>query len=301
MRIDLNLYTVFEAIYTEGNLTKAADKLFITQPAISHSLAKLRDAFDDALFIRQGHKMIPTPLAERLRPDISKALMTLNSSLIASQDFDPNIANTQFKIALRDILESTCLPPLISKLEKCAPNVSVISLRHDRHTMEHDLSIGKLDLVVDVPQPVSSQLIRQRVISEALCVLVNKDHPNIQHTLDLHTYMGERHVVASYRSSGMTFEDIELNRLGFSRKVALRCQHYFAASLVVSTSNLLLTMPKHYAKLLIKENHSLALFDFPLESPGLDIHLFSHQSREEDPELKWFKDLLFNTLLPKFE
>jgi DNA-binding transcriptional LysR family regulator len=292
MRIDLNLYTVFEAIYTEGNLTKAAEKLFITQPAISHSLSKLRDVFEDPLFVRQGHKMLPTPLAERLHPEISSALNSLNSTLLSTRSFDPTQASLQFKIGLRDVLESTCLPPLLSTLENSAPDISIISLRHDRLTMEHDLSIGALDLVVDVAQPVSDRIERTHVIAESLCVLARADHPNIKTVLDLDTYMNEKHIVASYRSSGMTFEDRELNRYGLSRKIALRCQHYFAASRVLLDSDLLLTMPTSYGQLLTQQCQRLRLHNFPLESPPIDIHLFSHSSRDKEPELQWLKDLL---------
>ncbi|GLQ31803.1 LysR family transcriptional regulator [Litoribrevibacter albus] len=292
MRIDLNLYTVFEAIYSEGNLTKAAEKLFITQPAISHSLSKLREAFEDPLFIRQGHKMLPTPLAERIHPEISHALNRLNGTFLATRSFEPKEARVQFKLGLRDVLESTCLPPLLARLEEQAPNVSVISLRHDRQTMEHDLSIGTLDLVVDVAQPVSERLERKHVISESLCVLARKDHPRIKTILDLETYLKEKHVVASYRSAGMTFEDIELNRYGLSRQISLRCQHYFAASRVAMNTDLLLTMPESYGKLLMTEANELSIYRFPLESPPIDIHLFSHKSRDKEPELVWFKETL---------
>lgn len=296
-RIDLNLYTVFEAIYTEGNLTKAAEKLFITQPAISHSLSKLRDSFDDPLFVRQGHKMIPTPLATRLHPEISTALNTLSNTLVSTRSFNPKAAKIQFKVGLRDVLESTYLPPLLAKLELEAPSISVISLRHDRQTMEHDLSIGALDLIVDVAQPVSDQISRQHVITESLCVLASKKHPRIKTVLDLETYLKERHVVASYRSSGSTFEDFELNRYGLSRDIALRCQHYFAASRVVECTELLLTMPESYGELLLQQSSNLALHNFPIESPPIDIHLFSHISRDNEPELQWLIQLL-TQLLP---
>lgn len=296
-RIDLNLYTVFEAIYTEGNLTKAAEKLYITQPAISHSLSKLRDSFDDPLFVRQGHKMIPTPLATRIQPEISAALNTLSNTLLSTRIFEPKEANLQFKVGLRDVLESTCLPPLLAHLEIEAPNISVISIRHDRQSMEHDLSIGALDLVVDVAQPVSNQLKRQHVITESLCVLANKHHPRIKTVLDLETYLNERHIVASYRSSGSTFEDVELNRYGLSRDIALRCQHYFAASRVAEGTELLLTMPESYGELLLKEHSNLAMHNFPIESPPIDIHLFSHVSRANEPELQWLIKLITKLFL----
>ncbi len=297
MRLDLNLYTVFEAIYNEGNLTKAANTLHITQPAISHSLAKLREHFDDALFIRQGHRMLPSPLAERLIVEIRQALHTLKSAHLSSNRFDPASAKTTFKIGLRDVLESTCLPPLMSLLQEQAPNVSIISLRHDRKTMEHELASGELDMVIDVALPVTSQLQQQRVIAERLCVLAKQEHPALKTVLDIDTYIQQKHVMASYRSSGMAIEDLELNRYGLSRNVVLRCQHYYAASQVVSHSELLLTMPESYARLLAKDNSQLEVFDFPIQSPSVDVHIYSHTSRETDPELKWLKEVFMTLAL----
>ena len=212
MRIDLNLYTVFEVIYNEGNLTKAANTLHITQPAISHSLSKLREYFNDPLFVRQGHKMVPTPLSTRLIGDVRNALSTLNSSLLSTKDFIPASSSATFKIGLRDALESTCLPPLIEHLQKAAPSIKITSIRHDRKTMENDLSSGDIDLIIDVAQPVSEQIDRQKIVSESLCVISKSEHPSIKTVLDLETYLGEKHVMASYRSSGLAIEDIELNR-----------------------------------------------------------------------------------------
>jgi DNA-binding transcriptional LysR family regulator len=294
MKVDLNLFTVFEAIYREGNLTKAANALHITQPAISHSLAKLRESFDDPLFVRQGHKMIATPLAKRLISDVRQALSTLNNTLNEPLNFDARHAKRNFHIGLRDVLESTCLPPLLAHLQEVAPHISITSVRHDRKLMENDLASGQLDFVIDVVLPVSQQLNRQSLTSDHLSVLARKHHPRIKTVLDIETYLEERHVMASYRSTGMALEDMELNRYGLTRNIALRCQHYFAASRVVADSDLLLTMPGAYAQILAQQSDKLQVQSFPLESPAVDIHMYWHQNRDTEPELVWLRTQLTN-------
>src|SRR5262245_9439191 len=108
--IDLNLLVVFEAIYREGNLTRAAKKLHLTQPALSHALARLREMFGDPLFARTGRTMAPTPFARDVIGPVREALATLERSLFPSQGFDPASAQRRFHVALRDVLEAVCLP-----------------------------------------------------------------------------------------------------------------------------------------------------------------------------------------------
>ncbi|GAA3919932.1 LysR family transcriptional regulator [Litoribacillus peritrichatus] len=297
MRVDLNLFTVFEAIYNEGNLTKAANTLHITQPAISHSLAKLRGHFDDALFVRQGHQMTPTPLSKRLIHDVRNALATLNTTLLSNLEFIPENATNLFKIGLRDALESTCLPPLIEATQKTAPGIKIVSLRHNRKTMENDLSSGQVDLIIDVAQPVSELISRKQIISERLCVVSRKNNPNIKTVLDLETYLNMNHVVASYRASGAAIEDVELNRYGLNRNITLRCQHYFAACQVVSNTDLLLTIPESYAQLLKSKHSGLNIHAFPIESPSVDIHLYVNKMRSKEPEIEW----LVSSILTLFQ
>ena len=149
MKIDLNLFTVFEAIYTEGNLTRAAERLNLTQPAISHALARLRDRLDDPLFTRHGHKMQPTAAAQNLFPEIQQALGQLNQAIQKSHRFEPSTADKTFKIAMRDIIETTMLASLVSKLQSVAPNVQIASVVMDRKETEAKLASGEIDFVID--------------------------------------------------------------------------------------------------------------------------------------------------------
>ncbi|HJW57298.1 MAG TPA: LysR family transcriptional regulator, partial [Burkholderiaceae bacterium] len=115
-RVDLNLFIVFEAIYAEGSVTRASQKLNLTQPAISHALGRLRQLFDDPLFERKGHAMVSTPLARSMIEPVRRALRGFEVTLNGLDQFDPATTRRQFTVALRDVLEATILPPLASQV-----------------------------------------------------------------------------------------------------------------------------------------------------------------------------------------
>src|SRR5690349_13998410 len=124
-RIDLNLLVVLDAIYTEGGITRAAGKLHLTQPAISHSLGRLRDLFKDELFSREGRAMVPTPLARSLITPVREALRRLEATLNELEVFDPATTQKRFTLGVRDVFESTVLPPLLRHVTRAAPSIDV--------------------------------------------------------------------------------------------------------------------------------------------------------------------------------
>ena len=128
MKIDLNLFVVFEAIYCEGNITKAASALNLSQPAVSHSLSKLRDYFDDPLFVRQGNEMRPTAVANNVVADVREALRQLQVCLAQSKQFEPLTSRKNFTISLHGALEASYLPPLMQRINRDAPLVNIASV-----------------------------------------------------------------------------------------------------------------------------------------------------------------------------
>lgn len=290
-RIDLNLFVVFDTIYTEGTLTRAAHKLSLSQPAISHALARLRELLNDPLFTRQGMGMVPTPLARNLIGPVRQALQTLEISLHEQASFDPLSTQRTFILGLRDVLEATALPPLLAHLQQNAPHIDIASVRVDRNEIEAELAAGTLDLVVDIPMPMGHDIRQKRLSRDRLVVVVNADHPLIRDELDLDTYLEQPHVLVSSRRKGPGLEDFELNRQGLRRRIALRCQHYFAASRVVSQTDYLLTMPEQYARV-ANQQFNNRLFEFPLNVPRLDVHLYWHANVESDPANRWLREQL---------
>ena len=135
-RMDLNLFVVLETIYSEGNITRASQKLNLTQPAVSHALGRLRDLLKDPLFVRQGANMVATPFTRNIITPVRQALQTLELSVSEHQQFDPRLTERSFAIGLRDVFEAIALPALIQRLQDAAPSLEIASIRTDRRDIE---------------------------------------------------------------------------------------------------------------------------------------------------------------------
>ena len=290
MKVDLNLFVVFDAIYCEGNITKAALTLHLSQPAVSHALAKLRRHFDDQLFIRQGNEMRPTAVAKNVIADVREALHQLRVCLVQSRQFEPMTSRKHFTLSLLGSLEATYLPLFMQTLIKESPLIHLKSVRRVRRSeLENKLASGDIDLAIDTLIPVSDNILHIQLEQDQLVVVARKNHTAITQGLDLETYLNLEHILVSSRSSGPGLEDFELSRLGLHRKIALRCQHALAACRIIINSDMLLTMPKVAAKM-YSEMLELDIFEMPVDLPGFDIHLYWHVNVDKDPANKWLRN-----------
>jgi DNA-binding transcriptional LysR family regulator len=291
-RVDLNLLVVLESIYTEGGITKAADRLHLTQPAISHALSRLRDLMGDPLFERQGHKMVPTALVRRMIGPLRESLGDIGSLLNDAQAFDAATSRRQYVVGLRDYVETALLAPLMRAVSAEAPNVRISTVRVDRKKVEGELASGAIDFAIDMQLPTSDQVFSTRVRSDAFAVVARAGHPAIEDgRIDIDAYLAQRHVLVSSRRTGIGFEDLELRRLGYERQVALRCQGHFAASRAVAQSDLLLTMSSKHA-VLTNQQFGNQVLPFPVPLPAYDAYLYWHSSMDGDPGNRWVRQLI---------
>lgn len=294
-RIDLNLLVVLDAIFVEGGITRASRKLNLTQPAVSHALGRLRDVFGDPLFVRDGRGLAPTPFARTLIGPVRQSLRGIEIALAEVEHFDPATARRKFTIGVRDFLEARILPDLLRRLSDLAPLVDIAAIHVDRRDLEGELASGRVDAALDIWLTPPDHIQRTRVIEDSFVVLVRRGHPLVNGTLDLDTYLALDHVLVSARSAGPGLEDIELARLGISRHVRLRCQHYFAGCRVVSQTDLALTMSKRYGRI-VNERFENQLLPFPMEAPGLDSYLYWHANVENDPANRWLRAQILEVL-----
>src|SRR5262245_2937379 len=293
--VDLNLFVVFDTIYAEGGITRAARRLNLSQPAISHALGRLREMFDDPLFSRHGRVMTPTPLARRLIEPIRHALQDLEVTLSKVDRFDPASAVKRFTVGMRDVVESVVLPGLMRSIARHAPRIDISIVRAERRELERELSAGTLDAAIDILLPLPDEIRRQRLGEEWLAVVARRRHPHVRAGLDLDTYLAQEHILVSSRRRGLSAEDFELGRHNLHRRVRLRCQSYFAACRVVSETDLVLTMPRRYASLL-NTQFGNRLLRFPLEAPAYDTYVYWHANADRDPANEWLRQELHRTL-----
>jgi DNA-binding transcriptional LysR family regulator len=289
-QVDLNLFVVLEAIYREGNLTRAGRRLKLTQPAMSHALKRLRELLKDPLFIREGANMVPTPFSRNMINDVRQALQILEVNLYENHNFDPAHTRRNFIVGFWELMEATILPALARTLTRAAPEISITTLRVKRREIEAELSSGALDLALDVPINMSDSIRHKPLFSDRVVVVARQGHPAIGRELDLETYLSQDHILVSSRRFGPSLVDAELNRKGKSRRIVLRCQNYFAACRVASETDMLLTMPEHYAEML-NGTFDNRLHSFPLKSlQSLDIHMYWHESADNDPPNRWLRE-----------
>lgn len=294
-RLDLNLLVVFDAIFSESSITRASTKLFLTQPAVSHALARLRSAFSDPLFVREGRAMLPTARARQLIQPIRVALRGLELGLNELEHFTPSSATRRFAVGIRDVLEPALLPPLMQRLEYVAPQVDIVALRIERRQTEAELASGSLDVALDVLLPMSERIKQQRVAVDHIVVLMRVEHPIANQPLTLESYLAQQHVLVSSRRAGASLEDLELSRHGLQRRIRLRCQHYYTACRVVHQSDLLLTMPGSLAQV-INATFGHRIRAFPITASALDVYLYWHAMADSDPANRWLREQLSEVL-----
>lgn len=290
-RIDLNLYVVFDTIFEEGNLSRAAKRLFLTQPAISHALSKLRDQYEDPLFVRRGHRMEPTPLAQRIRPNVQAALQGLQETMQTSSGFDPLHSQKKFTLGMRDNIESIVVPQLMAQLEQQAPGTQLASTRVPRKDMEVELAAGRIDLAFDVLLPVGPRIRHQSLVEGKFCVVARDGNPLLGKRLTIERYLKARHIVVSSRLSGPSVEDFELSRQGYRRQVAMRCQHLYVGLRTVAQTDLLLTVPGSAADL-VGDVPGIKVWKMPVDLPPLAVHMYWHENVENDSTNQWLRALI---------
>lgn len=290
-RVDLNLLAVLDAIHTQGGVTRAAEHLNLTQSAISHSLSRLRGIFGDPLFVRNGHRLIATPLTRSLISPLQQVLRSLDILVTNAGGFDPATAETQFTISLRDPTDTLLLPSLMKHVVSAAPDIDFRIVQTRRRSVEADLASGALDLSIDVPLPLSSHVHRQNLGADRLVVVARKGHPHIRPGLTLETYLAQHHVMVTSRRKGPSLEDIDLSELGLKRRVRLRCRSYFAAVRVVDETDLVLTMPERYVRAL-NVGARTQVHRLPLTTSALDLYLYWHSSVDENNANRWLRSLV---------
>lgn len=296
-RLDLNLFRVLDAIHANGSISGAARALHLTQPAISHSLARLREIFSDPLFVRQGNRMVATERVRIIIADVRRNLQGLYAAIETSSEFSPSRLTMDFKVALRDVLESATFSPLMRQLATEAPGVCVVSRRVARETFEKELTAGGLDLAIDRKIKVGPHIRQKTLLREPNAVVVRKGHPLAGKKLTQADYVAAKHVLVTH-IEGMEPIDYILAEQGLGRNIGLRCQHFFAACKVIAETDWILTMPRTYA-LELSDVLNLDVLVAPLAIPPIDVVMYWHAVREDDQGHRWMREL-FAEVMTKY-
>lgn len=291
--VDLNLFVVFDAIYVEGNISRAAKRLHLTQPAVSNALARLRRIYDDPLFVRSAGGVTPTILAQTMIADVRQALRLMQRSLDGNLAFDPITSDRHYRISMGEMEVATVLPALMVRLADVAPGVSVQCYQYNRRDLVGALGAGEIDLAIDIPQ-LSSTALRNQVLrhSEQVCVM-RQQHPASAGRWNLQKLLQCEHVVVSSRLQGSSMFEIAMHRIGESITPKLRLQHYLAALAVVQATDLVLMAPKGVASAA-----AVTVKPLPFDQVTLGSSVYWHRAADEDPANRWLREQLIASAPP---
>lgn len=302
--LDLNLLRVFDEVMAARNITRAAETLAMTQPAVSNALRRLREALDDELVTRSGYGITPTPRAIALWPAVREALASLQAN-IAPDAFDPTTSRQNFVLAMADATAALLIPPLVRFVESNATNVTLrvlpLTTRDPRPLLqagEVDLAVGYFPAVVadinlhtmqsGAPDSFSHTLLYS---GEYVCVM-RKGHPlaaNLERTpLTLDEYCAAHHLLVSFSGRPFGFVDEALAAINRSRRVVLTVNQFFTAGRVVVGSDLLTVLPRHFLPSTGMRDE-IAVVDLPFDVPPVRVDMVWHRRMQAQAAQLWLR------------
>lgn len=288
--VDLNLLTVLDTVLAERNVTRAAEHLGMTQPAVSNALTRLRLLFDDELLVRRGKEMAPTPRALALAGPIREALVLIQASLADPDAFDCTADHT-FRLGIQDLGEAVLLPRLLQWLDERGARVRLDVRREPGATLHDEMRHGRVDLVVDHVVIPGEELRRQRVLDLELVPLVRRDHPTVGQSLSFDEYVALEHVVLEPREGQTNLAEHALAVMGRSRRVRVQVPHHLSMPIIVSQSNLVCTLPLPLARL-FERHFPVRVVSCPLPIQRLPLFMMWHVAQDSDPAHQWLRRAL---------
>ncbi len=287
--LDLNLLAVFDAIIAEGNLTRASQRMAMSQPAMSNALARLRAALDDPLFARTARGMRPTPYARLLAAPVRQALDLIQNAVSPATAFDYRSSDRHFVVAVEDYGEAVIIPRLVDWLCQAAPRLRLDVRPAAAHVLDEALLKGEIDLGISYFRLKSSEFRSRLLMEESLVSMVRKDHPTVGETLSLEQYAALSHVILMPRTSDTPLIDRALEKLGLTRRVALQVPHFLSMPLIVKGTDFVCTLPRRMANV-YAENFRLRILKTPVECPTIPIYLHWHRSLEGEAGHSWLRE-----------
>lgn len=302
--LDLNLLKVFDVVMSERSLTRAAEQLALTQPAVSNALRRLREALGDELLVRKGRALEATPRAEVLWPAVRGFLQQLQASL-APPDFDPASATSTFVLTMADATAAETMPGLLRLITAQAPGVSLrvvpLTTRDPRQLLEDghaDLAVGHFpsviaDLTVRAQAGERAGFLHHRLFSGDYVCVMRKGHPLAREPLTLQRFCAARHMLVSFSGRPFGFIDQALAALGERRHVVLTVNQFFTAGKVVAQSDVLTVLPRHFVGVTGYADE-LVLRELPFDVAPIHVDALWHLRMDGDRAHAWLRTQLAN-------
>lgn len=284
--VDLNLLVAFDALLAERNVTRAARRIGLSQPALSKALNRLREIFDDPLFERRDGVMQPTTQAIALGKPVRRALDEIQSAL-APRDFDPSQARATVTLGSLDFYDLVILPPLMARLRRDAPGIDIAVKRTDRLRVHQHFANGEIDFAIIPMSESITELHADPLFSETAVTLLAKDNP-LAAAMTVEGFAEAGHITVAVEGQGINWIDSQLAARGLKRRIVLILPNFAAVPFVVGTTDLISTLPQRLAARLAEAAQVVALPP-PLPSLAVTIHLASHPRDAASPLHRWLR------------
>jgi DNA-binding transcriptional LysR family regulator len=284
--IDLNLLTSLDALLESQSVTRAARRLGVTQPAVSHALRRLRDLLGDELLVRTPKGMRPTPRAIELRPAVRAAIDAAEVVLQAAPGFDPATAERAFVVAMADQASFLLMPPLFERLSREAPGI-----RLELRPGPIDALGDEVDLLIGVFRDRPAGIRDEPLFHEEFACVIRKGSAAARGPFDLKRYLALPHLLVAPRGRPGSPLDDALARAGQRRRVVLTVPHFLVAPHVIASSDLVWTAPTGLARA-FAELLPLAIREPPFHTPGFDVVMRWHVRLDRDAGLAWLRRML---------
>ena len=300
-RVDLNLLVYLDVLLRECNVTRAAEELGISQPAMSNSLRRLRDLFGDPILVRTSDGMTPTDRALELQPMVRKVLSAAEQAVLPKTEFEPMESNRIFRIMASDYTESTLLPVLLRQLRKQAPNIR-LDIMTPSDVSFHDVERGKVDMVINRFDSLPQSFHQVHLWDDSFSCVMSANNP-VKDRWSLESYLSSKHIWVSKTGMGvgvgMTPDDVQrlgwvdeaLSKQGVKRDISLFTRHYQVALLLAEQDDLIVTIPSMSAKS-IANSDKVVILDPPFEIERMRLKMVWSPLLQHDPGHRWLRQLI---------
>jgi len=300
-RIDLNLLVYLDALLRERNVTQAANRLNLSQPAMSNGLRRLRELFNDPLLVRTSEGMTPTARAIDLEPLVREILSGVERAVQPTAEFDPRTAEQVFRVMASDYAESTLFPNVLQQLREQAPGLTLDIMTPSDVNFD-DVERGKIDLVINRFDQMPQSFHQITLWSDSFSCLLSPENP-ILDNFDLNAYLAADHIWVSKTGMGVGvgMDPSDVQRLGWvdlalakkkkKRRIRVFTRHYQAAMTLAEQNDLIVTLPKR-ATLLKRDNPRVTVREVPFTVPPLELKMAWSPLLQHNPGHRWVRQLI---------
>jgi len=289
--LDLNLLRVLDAIASEGNVTVAGEHVGLSQPAMSNALSRLRQLFDDPLFVRTPRGMRPTPFAQQLAHPVREALRLIQTALQQHAGFEPKSSDRAFRFYMSDIGEMVFVPGLIERVKHEAPGVKIEVVRIPIKDVHAALEAGEIDLAVGFLPGLTKGMRQQPLFREHYVCMLRADHPLIGAKISRKQFREAAHVLVSYVGTGHQVIEDTFIAEGLSARIAARVPHFLVVPMILARTDLIVTVPSRVAAVFARLGNFRVL-KLPLRMPSFEVRLHWHERFHQDPANRWLREVM---------